>query len=203
MRNAVRWTPEEDAFLRKNATLTQKALALQLGRTSQAVSCRCTSLGIRVGQSNPSNIRSTPEGFLAVVEPDPFGGCWLWTGAMSPNGYGAVSDAGVMRTAHGMAWRLFRGDVPAGLCVCHRCDVRACVNPDHLWLGTDAENAADKVAKGRHGQKPRKLTEAQVLDVLADPRGEREVAAEYGVSTSLIGAIRRGERRRPSSVVTR
>lgn len=77
--------------------------------------------------------------------------CWLWTGYLS-HGYGEISRGGregANAKAHRVAWELFRGEIPAGLMVCHHCDVPACVNPDHLFLGTALDNKRDEIAKGR------------------------------------------------------
>lgn len=78
--------------------------------------------------------------------------CWLWTGAKYRNGYGGfgVNRNGLKMTgAHRMSWELAHGPIPPGLDICHRCDVPACVNPTHLFLGTTQDNMRDKIAKGR------------------------------------------------------
>jgi len=77
--------------------------------------------------------------------------CWLWKGSLNNlrGGYGYLKTNGVMYRAHRLAWLLFKGKVPRSLQVCHTCDVRACVNPDHLYLGSHEENIRDAVLRGR------------------------------------------------------
>jgi HNH endonuclease len=88
--------------------------------------------------------------FWKFVVPEPNTGCWLWTGAQYRHGYGAFSIRRcVPRQAHRIAWQLERGDIPEGIDVLHRCDVPACVNPKHLWLGTVVDNMQDASKKGR------------------------------------------------------
>lgn len=89
--------------------------------------------------------------FARLVERGP--GCWLWKGARQPNGYGrfsAYSKARKTQMAHRWAWILANGPIPDGMRVLHRCDNPPCVNPAHLFLGTDSDNMRDCVAKGRH-----------------------------------------------------
>lgn len=82
------------------------------------------------------------------------GGCWLFTGAKNTYGYGTMNFRGRQDVAHRIAWILYRGEIPAGLWVLHKCDVRACCNPEHLFLGDATANNHDMVQKGRHrGQK--------------------------------------------------
>ena len=86
-------------------------------------------------------------------------GCWLWAGPSSGHGYGAISLYGVACRAHRVSFMLHHGRWPSKF-VLHRCDVPACVNPAHLFEGTQAENLADMRAKGRY-RKPPRLTHCQ------------------------------------------
>ncbi len=81
---------------------------------------------------------------------EPFSGCWLWTSELNWNGYGAFSYKLRRVTAHRMSWFLKHGEMPpSSVDVCHKCDTRSCVNPDHLFLGTRKDNMQDSVSKGR------------------------------------------------------
>jgi HNH endonuclease len=130
-------------------------------------------------------------------------GCLEWQHGCTAAGYGlgAADVIKGVRYAHRIAWTLTNGPIPDGLCVLHRCDNPPCADPDHLFLGTRADNMHDKTAKGRQGahRAPRpwlaKLTGAQVLGVLLRLDGgetQQAIATRYGVSRGNIRDIATG-----------
>lgn len=89
------------------------------------------------------------ERFEAHLMPVPFSGCWLWDGPIVLKGYGCFSFKQKRRFAHRVSWELYKGSIPSGMLICHRCDIPSCVNPEHLFPGTYSDNINDMYAKGR------------------------------------------------------
>lgn len=116
--------------------------------------------------------------------------CWEWIGDVTNEGYGKFKVKKQSQSSHRLAWLICRGPITSGTCVLHACDNRLCVNPSHLFLGTNRQNTQDMVSKGRSrltkkGSSPVKLTEEQVRELRSD-RGRgmamRQIAAKYGIS---------------------
>lgn len=128
--------------------------------------------------------------------------CWTWTGATNNCGYGMIKvNSKTVMSAHRVAWILFNNSIPTGKCVLHNCDNPSCVNPAHLFIGTQSDNMRDMAAKGRAGTNGQfgetssnsKLTNAIVLYIKQYPnyRGScTELANKFGVVTSTISSIR-------------
>jgi hypothetical protein len=152
-------------------------------------------------------MRSLRERFEAKITKLPEApGCWLWTGARSVHGYGKLGVRGRTTLAHRLNYEWHHGSIPEGISVLHRCDVPACVRPDHLWLGLQQDNVRDSLKKGRHRPPPRhglcgealpqsRLTEAAVRDIV-DSYGRgvlgRTLATRYGVDHATISLVIHG-----------
>lgn len=114
-------------------------------------------------------------------------GCILWTGPVGNHGYGNFNLNKRRYTTHRAAYETFIGPIPDGMMVCHKCDVKICVNPEHLFLGTSADNMADCARKGRQA---RKLSEGDVAQIRAICGiSKAELARLYGVSEAVIYGI--------------
>ena len=138
--------------------------------------------------------------FRALVDRRGPDECWPWIGDKDRAGYGKIRPGGPVdcQRANRVAYALEHGSVPDDLCVCHRCDNPACVNPAHLFLGTHGDNARDKVAKGR-ATAPRgeanhnaKLTDDAVRAIRASSERIYVLARRYGVSDIIIARVRNG-----------
>lgn len=129
--------------------------------------------------------------------------CWLWNGTINNNGYGMIYFQKRIGLAHRASWEIHRGPIPNGMYVLHRCDVRNCVNPGHLFLGTCTDNARDMHAKGR-GRPPKgsshssaKLSEEAVKEIRAlaslGAHTFSEIGHMYDVHESTISNVISGK----------
>jgi hypothetical protein len=160
-------------------------------------------------QSTDTLLSKLPPDFPAHVTLRPETGCVLWAGVRgkhAPHRYGRKLYEGKLWPTHALSWVLANGrPVPDGKVICHTCDTPACVNPDHLWDGTDADNAKDKAKKGRstrgatHGLFTRgernglaKLSETDIPRIRQSIQGPTALARLYGVSPATICAVRKG-----------
>jgi hypothetical protein len=150
----------------------------------------------------------TTDGYWATFDPDS-PGCWEWPGTRNWYGYGQLQIDGRTLRAHRVSWERHVGPIPPGLFVLHRCDNPPCVRPDHLFLGTQADNMADKMRKGREAHAgpltplrgeqvgTSKLTQADVDAIrhrYTGRRGEQTaLGREFGVSHRMIGYIVTGQ----------
>lgn len=131
---------------------------------------------------------------------DKSGDCWVWNGAKNMHGYGVLRHEQKNYLAHRAAWMVERGPIPNGLCVCHRCDAPACINPDHLFLGTHADNMHDMIAKGRarhsspSGSKSphAKLTDEAVSEIRARAASQPALARRFGVNVTTVQRVQYG-----------
>jgi hypothetical protein len=124
-------------------------------------------------------------------------GCIEWTGVCTKEGYGSISINNRKIRTHRFAYNYYIGDIPEGLLVCHHCDNPRCCNPQHLFLGTNQDNADDKVRKNRHPRtRSHKLTESDVIKIkklLEQGERYRDIGKKFNVSTSPICKINKGE----------
>ena len=130
--------------------------------------------------------------------------CWVWTRYLNPDGYGRIQIAGQAKTVHRVSWGLHFGPIPNGKQVLHECDVRACVRPTHLYLGTHRDNMADMAERGRAPcnsfpgeQNPMARLSAMQVVTIRSRRdsgvSQQHVADEFMVSRRLVGMIWRNE----------
>jgi hypothetical protein len=125
--------------------------------------------------------------------------CWLWTKSRETKGYGNMRALNKTRKVHRMSWEIHYGSIPAGLSVCHHCDVRNCVNPKHLFTGTQQDNMADMVRKGRAARAGlpsfnARLTPTQVVHLrwMSECGYSRaNIAAVFGISKTQYHRITR------------
>jgi hypothetical protein len=129
--------------------------------------------------------------FEKKLMPEPNTGCFLWMGFANSKGYGMTFFNQKHQEAHRVSWRVYRGEIPEGMCVCHKCDNPPCANPDHLFLGTMLDNVHDAINKGRLPGIPKQA----VADIKSSAGKIADIAKKYGVSVGAVSAIRNGRRR--------
>lgn len=138
--------------------------------------------------------------FEAFIMPDMNYGCWLWTGTMNSDGYGNFGvKASCHAKAHRVSYEIYKGKIPPGLIVRHKCDNPSCVNPDHLELGTHADNSSDRSKRNRtalgakNGKSVLKPEQVYSIRSLASVgMSERVIAREIGVHRGTVNAVLSG-----------
>lgn len=118
-------------------------------------------------------------------------GCWEWTGGKIRGGYGSICLAGRAQRAHRAAFVATYGAIPVGLCICHRCDNPTCVNPNHLFAGSQSENLRDAIQKGRRSVLD-VATVLQIKSLLKQGISRKEIAQTYGTSKAVVTLIALG-----------
>lgn len=164
-----------------------------------------STAGVSMAKPLDDQLRRYQTRILASVEVDA-NGCWIWQKKRSRNGYGDFAFGGGKNgRAHRVSYAAFVGPIPNGMDVCHKCDVRPCVNPNHLFVGTRSQNILDAVRKGRICRDRRvrgeqhhasKLTASAVRDIrerLANGEAKASIARSYSVSDRTILLISRNE----------
>lgn len=145
-----------------------------------------------------------PDRFALKYEVCKKTGCWNWTGSTNRSGYGTMSPTGFGTLAHRISYGLHVGPIPKGngphgTCVCHSCDNPACVNPEHLFLGSNAENMSDRNSKGRQARlrgsrnghsKLKESVVSEIKAMLADGVTQCDIAEKYSVSQATISDIK-------------
>ncbi len=135
-------------------------------------------------------------------------GCWIFTGCVSKDGYGCFHVGQNKRAgAHRVSYELNVGEIPFGMNVCHKCDNPSCVNPNHLFIGTQQDNIKDMISKGRaksppiHMGRKRKIDKEQVAQILSIKKwgfGDKtKIASSFGVRREIIARILKSNKNKP------
>lgn len=134
------------------------------------------------------------------IIPEPNSGCWIWLGNLGGKNYGVVWDMELNRRkrAHRAVYEILVGHIPSDKCLCHHCDNTYCVNPDHMFIGTKADNNADMRRKKRQvvGEKTinAKLTEGQILQIRQASGSQTKIADQFGITQPQVSRIKAMQR---------
>lgn len=185
---------DQAMLLVRTSTLTLDAIGAMWLVSGEAIGYHMKRLGVVRGNLAERRFWNRVD---QTTTPD---GCWPWMGSRS-GGYGHVRRDGKIWITHRLAYALTYGQIPPGMLVCHSCDNPPCCNPEHLFLGTDADNSRDRNAKGRQARLRgtangnARLTLWQVADIrtqAATGRRQRDIAADYGIAQTTVSKIARG-----------
>ena len=141
-------------------------------------------------------IKSLEEKLMENYMPIPESGCWIWTACVDERGYGYVRSNGRMMRTHRASWLIHNGQIPKGLCVLHKCEVPSCINPNHLFLGTQQDNIKDMDNKGRRkslkgeSNHKAKLTESDIREIRKSTDNNKNDSKKYGVLPWAISKVK-------------
>lgn len=131
--------------------------------------------------------------FWAGVRIEDLFSCWIWTRGLNGDGYGSTRWDGRDQSAHRVSYSICVGKIPDAVCCLHRCDIKACVNPAHLFLGTRTDNMRDMSAKERGMNKLTGDSVRSILNLLGKGRTGASLARQFGVSNATICLINTGK----------